>query len=106
MKFIEKRIAEAKKWAQNMLIIMDDVISQIPVNSKGRLQELFFNRRHILPYGTISLLLTSQKLTSVPTWIRSSLNAITVFGITKNEIKVLFNELPLISNMGAIKSQF
>ena len=29
MKFIEKRINEAKPWAKNMLIVMDDVVSQL-----------------------------------------------------------------------------
>ena len=106
MKFIDISIAECTDWASNMLSVMDDVISQMPTTQKSRAQELFFNRRHELKNGTISIIVTSQKLTSVPTWIRSSINCIIAFSIPKCEIKVLFNEIPLISNVLEIKNTF
>lgn len=50
--------------------------------------------------------MTSQKLTSVPTWIRSTINNLISFAITKSEIKVLFNEIPLMANVEGIKNSF
>lgn len=38
MKFIEKRLSECQGWATNVLIIMDDVISQIPQSQRNQLQ--------------------------------------------------------------------
>ena len=38
-----------------------------------------YNRRHILPNGTISFIITTQKYTSVPTWLRVICNQLITF---------------------------
>jgi hypothetical protein len=67
-----------------MLIVFDDVISQLKEsNISHRLQQLFYNRRHLLANGTISILVTSQKWTSFPKFMRTCLNGLIVFGTNK-----------------------
>ena len=48
-----------------------------------RLQQLFYNRRHLLNNGTISIIVTSQKWTSFPKFLRTCLNGLIIFGTNK-----------------------
>ena len=42
-----------------MLVIFDDLVSEINKNDDPRLTSLIFNRRHLLKKGTISIIMTS-----------------------------------------------
>lgn len=53
---------------------------------------LFFNRRHLIPYGTISFLLTTQKYIACPTKIRSVLTGVYFFNINKNDMTQIMKE--------------
>lgn len=68
-----------------MLIIFDDVISSLK-NSDSSLTDLFYNRRHLLEHGVISIILTSQKWTLVPHSIRSVLNMIIAYPLPKVQL--------------------
>ena len=44
----------------NMLIIMDDIIGDIKAYENDQMQtQLFFNRRHLLANGTVSIIIVS-----------------------------------------------
>lgn len=62
-----------------MLIVMDDIISQIPKSHPNPLQTLFYNRRHLLKDGCISIIFTTQKYTTTPKWLRDCTTGIFVF---------------------------
>lgn len=50
-----------KLRAKNLLFIFDDCVSQLKkVSNDPMLVDLFFNRRHIIPGCTISIILTTQ----------------------------------------------
>ena len=69
-----------------MLIIFDDVISTLSESkSNSKVKELFYNRRHLLKTGCISLLVTSQKWSSFPKFVRTCLNGIFVFNLNRYE---------------------
>ncbi len=67
-----------------MLIVMDDTISQIPVQQKNAIQQLFYNRRHIIQDGCISFMLTTQKYFAAPAWLRTCLTGLMFFKLGKN----------------------
>lgn len=56
----------------NLLFILDDVISDLFKQCKD-IMDFIFNRRHLLKNGMISIILTSQKYSFVPTCIRSNI---------------------------------
>lgn len=62
---------------------MDDVVSQIP-NGKCKLQEMMYNRRHLLKKGCVSFIISTQKYTSTPTWLRVVVNQLITFKINRS----------------------
>lgn len=70
---------------KNILIILDDVISQLKKHeSNPLLTPLFYNRRHLLGEKfIISYLITTQKYVLTPTKIRSVLTSVIVFPLMK-----------------------
>jgi hypothetical protein len=64
--------------------VFDDVIAEIGENQKAALKGIFFNRRHILPKGCISIIVTTQKFTIAPLWLRSVANLFVMFGCAPN----------------------
>jgi len=87
------KIEECAPWCENLLIVLDDVVSDIPTNQRNTLQSLLYNRRHVLPKGCISFIFTSQKYTALPLWIRVCVNCFVSFGIPPNEITEVKKEL-------------
>ena len=64
----------------NVLIILDDVIADIKKKQADPLlKKLIFNRRHLIPNGTISYIIAAQKYVVCPTTIRSCITALVVF---------------------------
>jgi hypothetical protein len=78
-----------------MLIIMDDVVSQIKGNNSPAFVELFYNRRHRLQNGIINIIVTSQKWNMVPPFIRTILNMVISFPLAKQQQLVMCNEVSL-----------
>lgn len=66
------------------MLILDDVVSDIPSNQRNRLKTIFYDRRHLMKQGCVSILLTSQKYTCVPMWIRVCLSQFVSFAIQPN----------------------
>ena len=76
--------------ANKILIVFDDIVSQITRNLPPMLK-LLYNRRHI--GGGISIILTTQKYTKIPLELRTVATGVFFF-TTKNktEIDTLFDE--------------
>jgi hypothetical protein len=66
---------EKPKKVPNVLIILDDCISEGAFNQKGIIEKLFYRARHF----NISLLCTSQKYSSLSRGIRLNSKAMSVF---------------------------
>ena len=72
--------------AQNLLIILDDYVGYIhKMISDPRLVSLFYNRRHILKKGVISIIITSQKFILIPPQIRTCINSMIIFQLNQSE---------------------
>jgi len=70
----------------NALVVLDDVIGEIKKEQNNKeLMKLIFNRRHLIPEGTVSILLTSQKYIVCPTRIRSCLSALILFKLNPSD---------------------
>lgn len=91
-KFSEEKGIEFNE--KNILIVLDDVISQIKKSDKDdRLMSLFYNRRHILgDKFLISFLITTQKYMLCPSKIRSILTAVIAFPLMSMDWKKLEEE--------------
>jgi hypothetical protein len=72
-----------------MLIVFDDVISQLKGNHAPKLIDLFYNRRHLLKKGCISILVTSQKWNMLPVYMRSGMNMIFIYALSKQQSETL-----------------
>lgn len=90
---IQERHAESQV-PFNVLIVMDDVVSQLKKLENDRLmQELFNNRRHVFPHGTISIILTTQKFSIVPTVFRATVTNLFLFEVTPKERDIVMKEM-------------
>lgn len=76
-----------------MLIVLDDVVSSIPGQHNSQLQQLLYNRRHVLPNGTVSFIITTQKYTCVPRWLRDCLTCFIAFTIQPAQCRNVAMEL-------------
>lgn len=77
----------------DILLVIDDYVSQLKKNiNNPLLQALFFNRRHIVKNGTISIILTSQRYMTVPIQIRSVTTVIIMFQLTRRDIEKVWSE--------------
>ena len=70
----------------NLLIIFDDFISEIRKEAYiPSFTSLFYNRRHLIKNGCISIIMTSQKFTVTPPQIRPCINALILFQLNQSE---------------------
>lgn len=98
--WIETKIENLKDTESyiNVLFILDDVIADLFKNRFAKeIMSFVFNRRHLLNNGMISIIITSQKYTFVPTAMRANITSIYMFllnGIEFMKIKkeIIFNE--------------
>jgi hypothetical protein len=96
--FYSRLLALKCKTKTNILIIIDDFISQIYENRyNSRLISLFYNRRHIVKNGVINIILTSQKFKTIPTFVRVTINIFFIFKCSVKELKSIWEEHGLIS---------
>ena len=76
-----------------VLFILDDCISEIKALEKDPvIINLFFNRRHLLWNGTISLIITTQKYTMVPAKFRSCFTDLVFFNLSPFDIDKIFED--------------
>lgn len=76
-----------------VLFILDDCISEIKALEKEPLViNLFFNRRHMLWNGVISLMITTQKYTMVPAKFRSCFTDLVFFNLSPFDIDKIFED--------------
>jgi hypothetical protein len=74
-----------------MLIVMDDIVSQIKGNNSPKFVDLFYNRRHRLSDGVINIIVTSQKWNMIPPFIRTILNMVISFPLAKQQQAIMCN---------------
>lgn len=94
--WIAEKIVHASREASytNVLFILDDVLSDLYKNSRSKeIMDFIFNRRHLIPNGMISILLTSQKYKFVPTSIRSNITMLIAFKLNKIDWKHIKEEI-------------
>lgn len=86
-------LSSAKTKQTNILIIIDDNVAKVKeVERKAATSKLFFNRRHMLWNGTISLILVSQKYTMVPARYRSCFTHLAIYTTSPFDVKKIFDE--------------
>ena len=86
---------EEDECPNKILVIFDDVVSQIQRNMKGLLK-LAYNRRHIS--GGLSIILTTQKLNKVPLELRTAISGLFAFDSkNKQEMEALWKEYITLS---------
>ena len=90
--FAEEKSPDVKD--RNILIIFDDVVSELKKSEKDpKLMSLFYNRRHILGSGfVISHIITTQKYVLCPPKIRSVITAVLAFPLMSMYWRRLENE--------------
>jgi energy-coupling factor transporter ATP-binding protein EcfA2 len=82
-----------KQKAVNALLIIDDNVARIrEQDKKSCVTKLFFNRRHMLWYGSLSIIMTSQKYTMIPAKYRSCITHLSMFGISPFDVDKIFAE--------------
>ena len=86
----------------NALVVLDDVVAEVKKEQNNKeLMKLIFNRRHLIPKGTVSIILTSQKYMVCPTRIRSCLSALILFKLNPSDWKKVREECIQAESMEA-----
>jgi hypothetical protein len=83
----------------NILIIIDDFIAQMKkCGNNDQFMNLFYNRRKLIPQGTISFILTGQKYIVLPPNIRTVLTGLFIFPVPGNDWSTICREYSIGSN--------
>ena len=102
------RLQNEEEMEGRTLIILDDLGSEIKNGGEDSIimKKLFNNGRHIgrplidektgeqLEAGSVSIMITAQKMSQLPRWIRSQLTHLAIFDCTntKSELYTLYDE--------------
>ena len=79
-----KLVNELKKQDVQVLFIFDDVIGEIRKEQYNpAVKKLFFNRRHLIKDGSLSLITTTQRYMVAPPVLRTALTSMYIFKINK-----------------------
>lgn len=97
--FSERLTREQRLNSQkNVLIVLDDVVGEIKSLQHDRfLAQLFFNRRHLIANGVVSVMLVTQKYTMIPARIRSNANWLILFRLNPVDFDNVFKDVISIS---------
>lgn len=88
-----KKLKNTKDYV-NLLFILDDVIADLFKNRHSKeIMDFIFNRRHLLKNGMISIILTSQKYSFVPTCIRSNITMLMTFMLNNIDFEKIKKEV-------------
>ena len=87
------RLKVIKEQNGNILIIIDDFISQIKKQQLDpMLMALIYNRRHLVKNSTISIIITSQRYMTIPPIIRSCITVVILFQLTRRDMEKIWDE--------------
>ena len=77
----------------NVLLILDDVVGPIKaLQNDPYLAQLFFNRRHLIANGTVSIILVTQKYTMIPARIRSNASWLILFRLNPLDFDNVYSD--------------
>src|SRR5450631_2777484 len=92
--FIEEINEKHKDDYINLLIVFDDLISHIHKAAyEAEFLSLFYNRRHLIKKGCISIIMTTQKFIVVPPQIRPCVNCFLTFQLNSSEYQAIKRDL-------------
>ena len=89
---------------RQILIVLDDCVSQLKSDHDDFLTTLFYNRRKYMSNVHISIIVATQKFNMIPLKIRSVATMFFVFKLPKNSWTDLIKEVPLSLSSELIKS--
>ncbi len=73
---------------------MDDVVSSIKASeSNPFLAQLFFNRRHLVVNGMVSIMVISQKYTMVPARLRSNMSWLVLYRLNPVDFENVYKDV-------------
>ena len=108
LEWIYKKFAEISSVGEKksqVLLIFDDCVSEMrTLEGKPDFTKLFYNRRHITPNVCLSIFLTSQYWTKIPSAIRAMCSGTFIFSINQSEWTKMVKELPLGENSSTLKT--
>lgn len=79
------------------MLVLDDVVSEIKRNEFNELlTQLFFNRRHVIKNGVLSIILVSQKYTMIPAKLRSNANWLVLFRLNPMDFETVYRDAVLL----------
>jgi len=85
--------------AANVLVIIDDFIASIKRQGySDALLTLLYNRRKLIPKGTVSFIITGQKYIVLPPTLRSVLTGIIVFPVQGPDWETIAKENVFVEN--------
>ena len=77
-----------------IMIVFDDVVGELKkLTSSPLFSKLIFNRRHMVKGASISLIITSQKFTTVPPMVRTSVTHLILMNTSYKDVDDLRGEL-------------
>lgn len=83
----------------NVLFILDDVVGDIKKRENDvDLIALFFNRRHLISNGTVSIMMVTQKYTLIPARIRSAANWLVLFRLNPIDFENVYRDVIILDN--------
>jgi len=83
---------------KHVLFVFDDVVSDIKtMEHEQSLTKLFYNRRHLIANGTVSIIVVTQKYTNIPQKIRSNSNWIILFRLNPVEFESVWKDAIVLS---------
>ena len=92
-------VLKEKTTTQQVLLILDDCVSELKgFETKPDFNRLFYNRRHLLPNVCVSIFLSTQYWTKIPSSVRTIATGLFIFSINSTEWSKLTKETPVNDN--------
>jgi hypothetical protein len=92
----QNEIGKSKKTVEQILIVLDDVVSELKNTTDNEfLTKLFYNRRHFMDNVFINILVVTQKYNMIPLKFRSVVTLIFIFKVPRTQWVDILKELTL-----------
>lgn len=92
----ESDIGKEKGCTRTILLVIDDLVSSLDKNKNDEyLVQIFYNRRKMLPFIHICLIITTQKWSKIPSSFRVVATGIFLFAVPPKEMKSIKEELSI-----------
>lgn len=89
-------VGEKKNEVQQVLIVFDDVVSELKGGTEVEfLTKLFYNRRHMIHKVFINIILVTQKYNMIPLKFRAVITMLFVFKLPKSQWTDILREITL-----------